>query len=86
MDECKPLVGGGLLGAGVLHTGRGEAVQVDPIKPILKPPGTKHLQLKRDIVLSTFAFKYNLRRCTVVSVIWVISMVERCRLTLSNPS
>jgi len=32
------------------------------MKPILKPPGTKHLKLKSDIVLSTFAFKFNLRR------------------------
>jgi len=37
-------------------------VQVDPIKPKLKPPGTKRLKLKCDVLLSTFAFKYNLRR------------------------
>jgi len=37
-------------------------VQVDPIKPILKPPGTKHLKLKCEIMFSTFAFKFNLRR------------------------
>ena len=29
---------------------------------MLKPPGSKHLKLKCDIVLSTFAFKFNLRR------------------------
>jgi len=39
-------------------------VQLDPIKPMLTPPGTKHLKLKRDIVLSTFAFEFNLRRYT----------------------
>jgi len=32
------------------------------MKPMLKPPGTKHLKLKCDILLSTFAFKTNLRR------------------------
>jgi hypothetical protein len=42
----------------------GRAVQVDPIKPTLKPPGTKHLKLKCDILLPNFAFKINLRRYT----------------------
>jgi len=37
-------------------------VQADPIKPTLKPTGTKRLKLKCDILLSTSAFKYNLRR------------------------
>jgi len=37
-------------------------VQVDPVKPTLKPPGTKRLKLKCDTVLSTFGFKFNLRR------------------------
>jgi len=36
-------------------------VQVDPIKPKLKPPGTKRLKLKCDIMLSTSAFKFELR-------------------------
>jgi hypothetical protein len=35
------------------------------MKPILKPPGTEHLKLKCDVLLSTFAFKFNLRRYTV---------------------
>jgi hypothetical protein len=39
-------------------------VQVDPIKPESKPPGTKRLKLKCDILLSTSAFKFNLRRYT----------------------
>jgi hypothetical protein len=43
----------------------GEAVQVDPIKPQLKPPGTKRLKLNCDKLLSTFAFKFNLRRYTL---------------------
>ena len=37
-------------------------MQVDPIKPMLKPPGAKHLRLKYDELLSSFAFKFNLRR------------------------
>jgi hypothetical protein len=40
----------------------GEAVQVDPIKPTVKAPGTKRLKLKYDATLSKFAFKFNLRR------------------------
>jgi hypothetical protein len=41
---------------------QGRAVQVDPIKPKLKPPGTKRLKLRIDMLLSTSAFKSNLRR------------------------
>ena len=37
-------------------------MQVDPIKPKLKPPGTKRLKPKRDMLLSTSAVKFNLRR------------------------
>ena len=43
---------------------QGRAVQVDPIKPVLKPPGTMRLKLKHGKLLSSFAFKSNLRRCT----------------------
>ena len=39
----------------------GQAVQVDPIKPKLKPPGIKRLKLNCDVLLSTSAFKINLR-------------------------
>ena len=67
VDECKPL-GGGVRreqrappGAG--HARQpGRAVQVDPMKPTLKPPGTKRLKLKCDVPLSSFAFKFNSRR------------------------
>jgi len=38
----------------------GRAVQVDPIKPTLKAPGTKRLKLKYDKLLSNFAFKFQL--------------------------
>jgi len=37
-------------------------VQVDPIRPTLKLPGTKRLKLKHDEPLSNFYFKFNLRR------------------------
>jgi hypothetical protein len=37
-------------------------VQVEPIKPVLKAPGTKRSKLKYDEQLSTPAFKYNLHR------------------------
>ena len=37
-------------------------MQVDPIKPVLKVPGTKRLKLKHFKSLSKLAFKFNLRR------------------------
>ena len=37
-------------------------MQVDPVKPKLKPPGSKRLKLKCDVLLSNAAFKFNLRR------------------------
>ena len=39
-------------------------MQVDPINPTLKAPGTKRLKLTCDETLSIFAFKFNLRRHT----------------------
>jgi len=42
-------------------------VQVDPIKSNLKPPGTKRSKLKLDVMLSTSAFKFNLRRYNVAA-------------------
>ena len=41
-------------------------VQVDPIKPTLKPPVSKSLKLKYDELLSNVAFKFNLRRYKLV--------------------
>jgi hypothetical protein len=35
---------------------------------MLKPPGTKHLKLKYDELLSSFAFKFNFRRYTLVEL------------------
>ena len=46
------------------ETSPGEAVQVGPMKPKLKPPGTKRLKLKYGKLLSKFAFNFNLRRFT----------------------
>jgi hypothetical protein len=68
-------------------------VQVDPVTPTLKPPGTKRLNVHHDILLSTFAFKLNMRRYNEAD--WEedeeeylqrnLPTVGRCRLTLSNP-
>jgi hypothetical protein len=70
-------------------------MQVDPIKPTLKLPGTNLLTLKYDKSLSTVAFKINLRHfnkelrrifhhlhnvnCQRADR---MTMVGRCRLTL----
>jgi len=43
----------------------GRAVQVKPMKPILKAPGTKRLKLKYGGLLSNFAFNFYLRRYTL---------------------
>jgi hypothetical protein len=43
-------------------------VQVDPIKRTLKLPGTERLKLKCDILLSTFASRFNVRRHKLVKV------------------
>ena len=68
-------------------------MQVDPIKPTLKAPGPKRLKLKCDVLLSTFAFKFHLRRyieelvaCIkqIMSASAASTEVGRCRLTLSN--
>ena len=50
--------------AGARRRAQGRAVQVDPIKPTLKAPGTKRLKLKYDEPLSKIAFEFNLRRCS----------------------
>ena len=75
MNECKPLGYGdgaaGGAGAGVSDDSRhvhGRAVQGAPMKPQLKPPGTQRLKLNCDILLSTSAFKFNLRRYNTASL------------------
>jgi hypothetical protein len=74
-------------------------VQVVPVKPTLKPLEIKRLKLYTDELVSSFAFKFNLRRYTVgvaalspnrglgvlVAVAIIMHKVGRCRLTLSNP-
>ena len=42
-------------------------MQFDPMKPKLKLPGIERMKLKCDILLSTAAFKFNLRRYKVAS-------------------
>ena len=42
-------------------------MQVDPSNPTLKPPGSKRLKPKCDVLLSNFAFKINLRRYSEVA-------------------
>jgi hypothetical protein len=37
-------------------------VQVDPVKPKLKPPGSERSKLEYDTLPSKFAFNFNLRR------------------------
>jgi len=68
-----PRGGCGLGGAGdAAHGARsraphpGRAVQVDPIKPKLKPLGNKRLKPKYDTPLSKLPFAFNLRRYTLV--------------------
>jgi len=61
VNECKPLSGGGRRRAAAASA-LGKAVQVEPIKPTLKAPGTKRLKPQYDGLLSNFAFKFNLRR------------------------
>ena len=63
MDECKPLARGARAARGGPRPRPGGAVQVDPIKPMLKVPGTKRLKLKYDIlpaILLQFCFQFQL--------------------------
>jgi len=48
------------------------------MKPTLKPPGTQPLKLKHGKLLSSFTFKFNLRRYTGV-VIYTRAMQEMTR-------
>jgi hypothetical protein len=45
---------------------KGRAVQVDPMKRKLKPPGNERLKLDYAGLLSNFGFKSNLRRYSKV--------------------
>ena len=46
---------------------RGTAVQLDPVKLTLKAPKYKLLKLEHEIVLSSYAFKFNLRCYTAAA-------------------
>ena len=89
-------------------------MQVEPIRPTFKAPGTKRLKLKCGELLSSFAFNVDLRRFTkawcprlhdavaawsfksyaeflqrrrhyLLALSAALTLVRRCRLTLSNP-
>ena len=76
-------------------------MQVDPIKPTLKAPGSKRLNPFFYELLSSFAFKSNLRRYTwdpkiVINATKLIAAsqaksatsrprVQRCKSTVSKP-
>jgi hypothetical protein len=62
--------------------GPGGAVQVDPIKPTLKAHGFKRLTLVRDHPLSSFAFKFYLRRYSLVAT-WIGS-VSPCSASVAR--
>jgi len=51
-------------------------VQVDPTKPILKPPGIKHWKLTYDILLSTSDFKFNLGRYIMAQNRWTLRFID----------
>jgi len=46
-------------------------VQVDPIKPTLKAPGSKRLKPNCDELLSNFAFKFKVRRYMKAKLRWL---------------
>ena len=62
--RCDVVRGGG--------RGEGGAVQVEPMKLMLKAPGTTLLKLQCDEPPSKFAFKFNLHRYTKVGVYRVL--------------
>jgi hypothetical protein len=76
VDECKPLVAGAQRHLPGRRPGR--AVQVDPIKPTLRAPGTKRLKLNCDVLLSTSAFKFNLRRYTEACIAAEVGAARHC--------
>ena len=69
---------GGVVQAGDRRRGRapGRAVQVDPIKPTLKPPGTNRFKLESDKLLSIFAFNFKLRRYNLAPLGGPVVMVQ----------
>ena len=67
----------------------GRAVQIQPMKSVLKLPGAKRLKLEYDEPLSNLAFKSNLRRYTTVGT-WACSpsctrCCRRCAASARTP-
>ena len=60
-------------------------MHVEPIKPTLKASGTKRLKLQYDELVSSFPFKFNLRRYTMAVISDRTNSVGQCRSTLLNP-
>jgi hypothetical protein len=94
VSECEALPHGRRvrrLGEKRVRRRKGRAVQVDPIKPTLKAPGTKRLNLQYDELLSIFAFKFNLRRYAMddvrkrVVMSRVVVRVARHRISAVGP-
>jgi len=69
---------------------RGRLVQVDPVKPKLKPPGIKRLKLSMiycfQVLLSKLTCAATPWDASSYCLRWNVYLVGRCRLTLSNPS
>jgi len=59
---------------------QGEAVQVEPMKSKLKGPGTKRSKLKCHVLLSSFAFDFNLGRYSQEVRLGQHATVRRCTL------
>ena len=76
--QLAPLQQGG-------HRRHGKAVQVEPMKSMLKAPEAKRLKLKYDKLLSKFAFKFNLRHYATELMDLAKDKVRRCRLNRRNP-
>ena len=89
MTECEPLPRGSRHVPRVFapsESVHGRAMQGDPIKPTLKLPGTNRMKLEYEKLLSSVAFKFNLRRYSTELRKLCNHPVGRCGLALSNPS
>ena len=69
------------------HPAHSRAVQVDPIKPTLEPPGSERLKPKYDTLLSNVAFKSNLRRySTELNAMEELLLSRRMLVRLPDPA
>jgi len=80
VDECKPLVAGAGEPARRHPARHGEAVQFDSFKPKFKPLELSAGKLKCEMLLSTFAFKSNLRRYFMTCIIDSDEEADRAQL------